>query len=147
MISALFMAMVFGGKASIDLWGPHGLAIDFVPQTFMISAMSILVPTLIARRRMRGGAIEPLRPPTLPALLQPLWRRVSLVAVTLTGVAGSIGTGLLAALWADPLTFWKVFPVKLAYWGADCGDSDADRLGHGAFGGSRRRDDEVNSLM
>ncbi len=115
MISALFMAMVFGGRASIDLWGPHGLAIDFVPQTFMISAMSILVPTLIARRRMRGGAIEPLRPPTLPALLQPLWRRVSLFAVTLTGVAGSIGTGLLAALWADPLTFWKVFPVKLAY--------------------------------
>jgi hypothetical protein len=115
MISAVFMKMAFGGRASINLWGPHGLVLDFVPQTFMISAMSILVPTLIARRRMRCGVMEPLRLLTLPPALQPLWRRSLLLAGTLTGVAGGIGTGLLTALSADPLTFWDVFPLKLGY--------------------------------
>ncbi len=91
MISALFMERVFGGRASIDLWGLHGLALDFVPQTFMISAMSVRVPTLIARRRMRAGAIEPLRLPTLPAALQPLWKRLVLVAVTLWRVDSGCG--------------------------------------------------------
>ena len=61
LISALFMFAVFGRTPLIDLWGSHGLAIDFIPQTFMISAMSVLVPTLIARKRVRQGVLAPRR--------------------------------------------------------------------------------------
>jgi hypothetical protein len=98
-ISALFMVLVFGRSSSIELWGGHGLAVDFIPQTFMISAMSVLVPTLLTRRRMQRGLL--LRNPALaPPFLNSLVLRV---VVTLD------------AVWTGPLHFWQVFPLKLLY--------------------------------
>ncbi len=50
-LSIVFALLVFGGRPSVPTHGPYSLAVDAVPQTFMISLMASLVPMLIARRR------------------------------------------------------------------------------------------------
>jgi len=116
LISALFMVMVFGHSAGIELWGGHGLAVDFIPQTFMIAAMSVLVPTLLTRQRIKRGVLvrsagEP------PRLLGNLALRVVVVAIVLTITLGAAGVLILDALWTRPLQFWEAFPLKLLYGG------------------------------
>src|SRR5579859_6544248 len=78
-ISAVFMELVFWRSGTIALWGPHGLAIDFLPQTFMISAMSVLVPTLLTRRRVRNGQLQR-RGAAPPPWLRHLLMRIILLA-------------------------------------------------------------------
>jgi hypothetical protein len=114
LISALFMVIVFGRSTQIDLWGGHGLAIDFIPQTFMIAAMSILVPTLLTRQRMKRGLLthsagDP------PRYLSRLTLRVIVIAATLTLILGAAAVLLLDVLWTGPLRFWQAFPMKLLY--------------------------------
>jgi hypothetical protein len=113
-ISAIFMFAVFGRTPLLVLWGPHGLALDFLPQTFMISAMSILVPTLITRRRIGRGAIAR-RPPPPPRILRPLALRIVLLAALLTITLGGIAVVILSAWWTGPIRFWQAFPMKLLY--------------------------------
>jgi len=114
LISAGFMFLVFGRAASIDLWGPHGLALDFVPQTFMITLMSVVVPTLLTRKRLVGGQISR-RTPRARQWPKNLALRASLLAVGMTVVLGGAATLLLASFWAGPQPFWPVFGGKLAY--------------------------------
>jgi hypothetical protein len=113
--SALFMWLAFGRTAWIDLWGAHGLALDFVPQTFMIAAMSVLVPGALARQRIRERRIEGCVAQTPGRWPHHLWLRTLLMAAVLTVVLGGIASGALAAAWHGPLGFWTVFPLKLAY--------------------------------
>jgi hypothetical protein len=115
LISALFMVAVFGRASGIDLWGPHGLALDFVPQTFMISAMSILVPTLLTRRRVRAGILTRRASPA--PILPHLMVRIVLLALLFTLIFGGLGVLALALTWTGPLRFWQVFPMKLLYGG------------------------------
>ena len=114
LISALFMGIVFGRSTWIELWGGQGLAVDFIPQTFMISAMSVLVPTLLTRQRIRRGVLVG-RSGFRPRLLGNLALRVLAVAVVLTLTLGAAGVLMLYALWTRPLSFWEVFPMKLLY--------------------------------
>ncbi len=114
LISAAFMFLVFGRADSIDLWGPHGLALDFVPQTFMITLMSVIVPTLLTRKRLAGGRITR-RTPRMRQWPKNLVLRASLLAASMTLVLGGAATLLLASIWAGPLPFWPVFGGKLAY--------------------------------
>lgn len=113
-ISAGFMFLIFGRADSIDLWGPHGLALDFVPQTFMITLMSVVVPTLLTRKRLVGGRITP-RTPRARQWPRNLVLRAALLAVGMTIVLGGAATLLLASFWVGPRPFWPVFGGKLAY--------------------------------
>jgi hypothetical protein len=113
-ISAAFMFLVFGRTKWIDLWGPHGLAVDFVPQTFMISLMSVIVPTLLTRKRLRDGQITP-RTPRAQQWPRNLALRALLMALGMTVVLGGAATLLLASFWTAPQPFWPVFGGKLAY--------------------------------
>jgi hypothetical protein len=115
LISALFMFLVFGSMRSIELWGVHGLALDFVPQTFMITLMSVLVPSWLTRRRMRSGRITMLvkrargRPP------RNIFVRAVVIGVVLTVLLGGCALLVTAELWRVPEPFWHVLPFKLAY--------------------------------
>jgi len=96
LISAGFMFLVFGRAASINLWGPHGLALDFVPQTFMITLMSIVVPTLLTRKRLVRGQSRPLSGTHRASSIQPditMTNRFSRVCRTV-----ALGTPALTAL-------------------------------------------------
>lgn len=114
LISALFMVLVFGRSNDIELWGGHGLAVDFIPQTFMIAAMSVLVPTLLTRQRIKRGVLVR-SPGERPPLLANLALRVVVIAVALTVALGAIAVLILDASWTRPLGFWEAFPMKLLY--------------------------------
>jgi hypothetical protein len=116
LISALFMGIAFGRSTWIELWGGHGLAVDFIPQTFMISTMSVLVPTLLTRQRIRRGVLVG-STGHRPRLLGNLALRVFAVAVVLTLTLGAAGVLILDVLWTRPLRFWEAFPMKLLYGG------------------------------
>jgi hypothetical protein len=114
-ISALFMFLVFGRTVGIELWGTHGLALDFVPQTFMITLMSVWVPSLITRRRIRCGRIkrlEQLAPSRLP---RSIFLRAVAIGCVLTVLAGGCAVLIASALWHVTESFWHVLPFKLAY--------------------------------
>lgn len=114
LFSAGFAFLVFGGRAEIALWGPTGLALDFVPQTFAIAMMSVLVPTALTRRRIRAGTLAPdgTAPSRLP---RNLLVRALLMALVATVVLGGVATVLLAAIRVGPLAFAAVLPLKIIY--------------------------------
>lgn len=112
-ISAGFAWLVFGGRAGIGLWGADGLALDFVPQTFMISLMSVLVPTVLTRRRVRSGALP--HGESFFRLPRNLFVRALLVAALATALLGGAAAALLALLWSGPMGFAAGLPLKVAY--------------------------------
>lgn len=57
-ISAGFYLAVFHGQLAPAVWGGKGLVVDGLPQGFMIGLMSVLVPTLLARKAVADGKLE-----------------------------------------------------------------------------------------
>ena len=113
-ISATFAWIVFHGRTRIPLWGAEGYAIDFAPQTFMIALMSVVVPTLITRRRTRLGKVQP-RAVAKRGLPARLWLRAPLLAVAATLVLGGVVVGLISVALPDTLGFPPLLALKLAY--------------------------------
>jgi hypothetical protein len=113
-ISAGFAFLVFGGRTGVALWGAGGLALDFVPQTFMIAMMSVFVPTALTRRRIEAGAVRARngRPSRLP---RNLLLRALLVAAVATLLLGGAATAILAVSWTALLDFATLLPLKIAY--------------------------------
>jgi hypothetical protein len=95
-LSLLAAWLVFGGRQSIEAAGPHGFAMDFLPQTFMVTLMSTLVPTWLTRRRVRAGGIG-----KLPQAVSRLPRNAALRALVLALASTALlGVG---AMWLAPV--------------------------------------------
>ncbi len=58
--SLVFALALFGGQVSVALWGSRSIILDALPQTFMIALTGTLVPTLLARWRIRHGILKPI---------------------------------------------------------------------------------------
>jgi hypothetical protein len=114
LFSTGFAFLVFGGRAEVGLWGPDGLALDFVPQTFAIAMMSVLVPTALTRRRIGGGTLAT-GGEARPRLPRNLLLRALLMALAAMILLGGTATALLAAAWSGPLNFGAVLPLKIGY--------------------------------
>jgi hypothetical protein len=113
--SALFFFLVFGRTEQIALWGPGGFAFDYFPQTFMITLMGVIVPTILTRKRVSAGKV----PRRESAFADRLPRNVVLRALLLGAVAAAV-LGAVAVLITDSL--WSGQPahsdlrlLKLAY--------------------------------
>lgn len=113
-ISAGFAVFVFAGQPEIGLWGPSGLALDFVPQSFMIALMSVIVPTALTRRRVDAGTLVA-RADKWPWLPRNLLLRALFAAVGSAVLLGGAATTLLAAAWTGPLGFPAVLALKISY--------------------------------
>lgn len=114
-VSAVFVFIMFGGMEKIGLWGTAGLALDLVPTVFMITLMTTIALTLIARSRIAAGTVLPdQRPSRLPA--NPVLRGLVL-AVVATVLIVSVSVAILSALW--PVTgdwsFTAVLVFKCAF--------------------------------
>lgn len=59
-LSLGFTLLAIGGRGVVPWWGPGGVAFDFIPQVFMITLATTLATTLIARKRLKAGAVAPL---------------------------------------------------------------------------------------
>ena len=97
-LSVAFCVLIFGRASRVSAFGTHSLAVDALPQTFMITLMASLVPTLLTRARVRRGTQMAwhgvsVRLPRNVAL------RAVLVAMAVT-VVGGIAT--CACLFAGP---------------------------------------------
>ena len=113
-ISATFAWIVFHGRTRIPLWGGDGYAIDFAPQTFMIALMSVVVPTLITRRRVRCSQVRP-RTVAKRGLPVKLRLRAPLLAVIATLVLGGAMVCLASVALPDRMDFLPLLALKLAY--------------------------------
>nr|WP_248291809.1 hypothetical protein [Novosphingobium sp. SG916] len=56
-ISAVVFLVVFGLDGPVQLWGFGQWIADFLPQSFMTTFMSVLVPGALARRKLKAGAL------------------------------------------------------------------------------------------
>jgi hypothetical protein len=114
LLSAAATWLAFGGDAQIRLWGSAGLALDFIPQSFMVGLMSALMPTLLTRKRRRQG--RPLHlagaPPALP---RNLLLRALVFAVATVVVAGGVAVLLLALFGPHTYSLDAVFVLKTGY--------------------------------
>jgi ABC-type spermidine/putrescine transport system permease subunit I len=112
---SLFMAwVVFGRRELVEVAGPGGLALDFMPQTFMVTLMSTLVATLLTRKRVRENKIASLA--TTPLRLpRNIVGRSLLMAVVATLVLGGIALPLTTALVTEPMAMRSVFLLKMLY--------------------------------
>ena len=113
-LSAFFVWLMFGGAASVPVRGVGNLAFDFLPQSFMISLMSVLVPSALTRRRRRSGVVQPCAP-VLSWLPRNLLLRALLAAVAATALFGAAAALLLLALAPAQLSMAAVWPMKIAY--------------------------------
>lgn len=113
-ISAGFVWAVFGGRSSATVWGSGGVVADFVPQTFMVSLMSVLVPTLLTRKRLRSGQYSgmQLAPSRLPGNIG---LRASVIALAATAVFAGIAAAILALSGIERLGFGPLATIKVLY--------------------------------
>lgn len=91
-LSALIFLAVFGIHQPVESWGAGQWVCDFLPQSFMIALMSVLVPGALARQRLRRGALA--STPHHSILPHDLLLR----ALVLAGLSTIIGTALVAGL-------------------------------------------------
>jgi len=113
-ISIIFAFLVARGVDAVPLWGAMGMAVDFVPTVFMITLVTTLIVTLLARKRLAQG-----KAPALPRSLGgPLgWApraavvRGLIYALLFTIVLVPLSIGALIALNATamPVTTFVVF--------------------------------------
>jgi hypothetical protein len=102
-LSLAFALLASHGRPALPLWGAGGMAVDFMPQLFMMTFATTVAVTLLTRMRLNTGKVASTggRPPPLP-------RNAVLRAILLGGLAVlvlaplSIGVLALAGVSAAP---------------------------------------------
>lgn len=114
-LSALFFLFLFGGQEFVPVWGVRGLAADFVPQSFMITLMSVLMPGLATERKLRAAQLAPFaygtRLPRHPGL------RALVLAVPAALAGGAAVAALLSLADVDGIAWAPALILKIAYGG------------------------------
>jgi len=114
-LSALFFLLVFGWNDLVRVWGLRGYAADFVPQSFMIALMSVLMPGLATERKLRSGQLQRLSSGThLPEHVA--LRGLTLACLSALG-GGATAAVLLRLSGFDALSWGTAFGLKLLYGG------------------------------
>jgi hypothetical protein len=112
-LSAVFFLLVFGMATSVPAWGVGNWVFDFLPQSFMITLMSTLVPGALTAKRLKAGEIQP------GSYNSRLPRSLVMRALLLAVLAAAIGTGLVAAIitltGVNELALLPAFGVKVIY--------------------------------
>ena len=114
-LSAAFFLLLFGGQELVSVWGARGYAADFVPQSFMITLMSVLMPGLATERKLRAGQVTPYadstRLPRKPGL------RALVLAVPAALAGGTAIAALLSRAGVDGIAWAPGLGLKIAYSG------------------------------
>ena len=113
LVSALFVWLMFGGKARVPLWGSNGVAFDLVPTTFMLTLMTTIALTLIVRARRRKGLARV--PPGAPRLPHNVVLRGIILGLTLCGAFLPVSIGLLWLGWEGDWSYGRVMTFKIVY--------------------------------
>lgn len=108
LLSLLIFFAVFGIGRPVESWGVGQWVFDFLPQSFMIALMSVLIPGALARQKLKNGTLAP--GPHRSVLPRNLLVR----ALILAGLSASIGTALVAGLvWMTGMATIAPIPALL----------------------------------
>jgi hypothetical protein len=117
-ISVGFVWLVFHGHDPVPTSGPGSLVRDAAPQTFMVTLMSTLVPSLITRQRMRSGHLDAWHRGQPGATHRPT-SKIFLRALAFAVAAGVVGlivnAAILPLLFPGSLAYDRVFVLKAVY--------------------------------
>lgn len=116
-ISALFVWLIFRHQSVIPLTGPKGIIFDFLPQTFGVAFMAILVPTLITRARLKAGKIslmdsDPITAPSNILL------RCALLAFIAACIVFTLATILMPVVASAQWSLKALYAFKAIYGGS-----------------------------
>jgi hypothetical protein len=118
LLSIVFALLATHGKAAVPLWGVRGMAVDFVPQTFMVSLATTIAVTIIARKRIRAGTVSPLPVdkggPFVRMPRHPLGRALSIASIAAV-VLSPLGAGVLDILEVTSLPTRSFVMMKALY--------------------------------
>jgi hypothetical protein len=117
-ISVGFAWLVFHGHDHVLSSGPGGLVRDAAPQTFMITLMSTLVPSLVTRKRMHSGHLDAWlrgQPGVSPAPARKIILRAFLLALSAMVLGLGLNAAILPLLFPTGLNYGKVFALKAVY--------------------------------
>jgi len=87
----IFLAM-FDVRRPVETWGIGQWVFDFLPQSFMVTFMSVLIPGALAHQKVRKGVLAP--EPHRSILPRNLMVRALVMAVA----SAIIGTAMVAGL-------------------------------------------------
>lgn len=89
-LSLVFFLIVFGRSAPVPVWGVGNWVFDYLPQSFMITLMSTLVPGALTVKRVKSGVLKPA--PYNSRLPSSFAARAILLAV----ITAPLGTAVIA---------------------------------------------------
>jgi hypothetical protein len=113
-----FAWLVFHGHDHVPTSGPGGLVRDAAPQTFMITLMSTLVPSLVTRKRVHSGHLDAWlrgQPGGSPAPASKIILRALMLALIAMAVGLGINAAVLPLLFPGGLGYDRVFVLKAGY--------------------------------
>ncbi|WP_442680885.1 hypothetical protein ACSBM8_06795 [Sphingomonas sp. ASY06-1R] len=112
-LSLAFYLLFFGLGGPVPIGGLGGFAFDFIPQSFAITLMSVLVPGLLTARKLAAGKLAP--QPGKSALPRSLWLRGLLMA-SLAALVGAAGGGVLMLACGSAWIAWPAgAAIKIVY--------------------------------
>ena len=106
--------LVFGRGGTASVTDAATFARDFLPQAFVLSLMSTMVPGWLTRRRLAAGEVAPM-PEARSVLPRSLPLRALLIAVGAAALGGGAAFGVTLAAWPGELTIGQVYLVKVAF--------------------------------
>ena len=105
---------IFHGHSQIPTTGPQSLLRDTIGETFLVSALSVLVPSLIARHRRRAGTLPVYEDRHLsPA--RHLYGLAFVAGLIFTCVGVSANAWLLPKMFPSGVSFHNVLLFKTLY--------------------------------
>lgn len=111
--SLAFYIIFFGFSGPVRIGGVGGFEFDFIPQSFAITLMSVLVPGLLTIRKLAAGKLAP--EPGKSLLPQSLFLRALLMAAT-AALAGAAGARVISTIWGTAAISWLTgAAIKIIY--------------------------------
>ena len=105
---------IFHGRTRIPATGLRGLVGDTIGETFIVTALSVLIPSLIARKRRRTGTL-PVSGDGHTAPAGNLYVRAMVTALIFTCVCVPFNAFLLPRIFTDGVSFRNVLLFKTLY--------------------------------
>jgi hypothetical protein len=106
--------LIFHGSIRIPTTGPGSLLRDSIGETFIVTALSVLIPSLVTRHRQRVGSL-PVSRVTQPTPASQLYVRAIVIALIFTGVFVSINALALPVIFPNGVSFSNVLLFKTLY--------------------------------
>jgi hypothetical protein len=105
---------IFHGRGRVATAGPGGLLRDTIGETFIVTALSVLIPSLIARQRRRAGTL-PTSGDRRQGPASNLYVRAMVAGLIFTCVCVPCNALLLPLIFPNGVSFGNVLLFKTLY--------------------------------